>query len=295
MGSFNRDYMQDDYESSNGPSWGHDVPTTKWLIVVTIGIYCLQVLFQSGGRSAIDVWFPLSASGVKSGQVWRLVTYVFCHPIMNPLAITFNMLGVWFCGAAIERMYGSRETLWFYLTSAVYTALVFLAFGFKFPLEGSVIGAGPAVGALLALFVSHSPKQEFLFLGIVPLAAWMILLIFVIQDLFMIINASTGLIGWGVLPYLTTLWGCSYGFLYRKLGIRFSSIGEYFDVGNLRRWFRRTMTSRKLKVYSPESTGNLDEQVDAILAKIHENGSESLTARERAILQQASERAKHRP
>lgn len=38
----------------------------------------------------------------------------------------------------------------------------------------------------------------------------------------------------------------------------------------------------------------LDTKVDAILIKIHEQGSESLTEEERAILVKASERAKNR-
>jgi DNA-binding CsgD family transcriptional regulator len=38
----------------------------------------------------------------------------------------------------------------------------------------------------------------------------------------------------------------------------------------------------------------MDEQVDAILAKIHEHGEASLTDRERTILKQASERYKQR-
>ena len=39
----------------------------------------------------------------------------------------------------------------------------------------------------------------------------------------------------------------------------------------------------------------LDAKVDAILAKIHEQGSESLTESERAVLAKASERYKNRP
>ena len=296
MGSFNRDYMHDDFETRSGPAWGHDVPTTKWLIIVTVGIYCLQVFFSSANQgSAIDSWLPLDAAGVFHGQVWRLVTYPFCHSVMNPIAVVFNMVAVWFIGSILERMYGSRELLWFYLASAVFSGLVFLAFGFKLALPMAVLGAGPCVAALLALYATHFPRQEVYFFGIIPLQVRVILAIYIVLDLFTIVSATKGLAGWERVPYLTSLWAIAFGFLYRRADIRFSSIGEYVDFGNVRRAIRRATTSRKLKVYAPDAPGNLDEQVDAILAKIHESGSESLTERERAILQKASERAKNRP
>lgn len=295
MGSFNRDYMQDEYDTRSGPTWGHDVPTTKWLIIVTVGIYCLQVLFSStNGVSAIDVWLPLDASAVRHGQIWRVVTYPFCHVVMNPIAIVFNMLLLWYFGSTLERMYGSREILWFYLGSAVATALVFLSFGLKLQLAMPYSGAGPCVAALFMLFATHFPRQEIYLFGIVPIQVRILLGIYIILDILVIVNATKGMNSWEGVPYLMNLWAVGLAYLYRRADFRFTTIGEYFDFGNVRRAFRRMTTSRKLKVFAPDPSANLDEQVDAILAKIHDSGSESLTERERAVLQQASDRAKNR-
>ena len=157
MGSSNRDYMQDDYETQ-GPSWGHDVPTTKWLLIVTVVVYFLQTLLtheihdvsrssfatldsavstvslpslsnvalqsSRGQASYIEEWCLLDAGKVLKGQVWRLVTYVFCHDRRNPFGLVFNMVMLWFLGSALERMYGSREILWFYLGSAVACGMI---------------------------------------------------------------------------------------------------------------------------------------------------------------------------
>ena len=93
---------------------------------------------------------------------------------------------------------------------------------------------------------------------------------------------------------MSELWGAAFGYFYRMQKLRLSAIEDYLNLAQWRRSIRQTTTSRTLKVFHPESNANLDEQVDAILAKIHEHGSESLTERERAILQRASDQAKHR-
>ena len=94
--------------------------------------------------------------------------------------------------------------------------------------------------------------------------------------------------------YMSELWGIVFGFLYRQQKWQLSFLADLFDFSRLRRSLRRASASRNLQVFHPEVTSNLDEQVDAILAKIHEHGSESLTDRERSILQRASDQAKNR-
>ena len=59
--------------------------------------------------------------------------------------------------------------------------------------------------------------------------------------------------------------------------------------------WRRGATQRKLRVFQPEpDLDDLDGKVDVILAKIHEQGSDSLTDAERVILTRASEKIKNR-
>src|SRR4051812_40106422 len=121
MGSSNRDYMQEDYETQR-PSWGQDVPTTKWLVIITVGVFFLQTILTHGAApighspSYVDEWFSLEADQVLQGQVWRLISYMFLHWRNSPFNLAFNMLALWYLGSALERMYGSRELLWFYLT-----------------------------------------------------------------------------------------------------------------------------------------------------------------------------------
>lgn len=321
MGSDYRDYMQDqDYQ---GPTWGYDTPTTKWLIIVTVFVFFLQVFMthrapvhRSGPSvnleqtapvqlasqmsrgmqpSYVEDWLLLDDVKVRSGQVWRLVTYVFCHPRENAFSIVLNMLVLWFLGSTLERgMYRSSEVLWFYLTTAVVCGLVFVGFGAFLPLPEPLMGASACVMALLTLYATHYPTREILLFFIIPVQIRVLLLIAVALDVFTIVNAYQGNKPWVVVAYLSSLWGIAFGYAYRRFDLNLTAFMESFDPRRLRRSIRNISARRRLKVFQPEPIGNLNEEVDAILAKIHEQGSESLTERERAILQKASERAKNR-
>lgn len=308
MGSSNRDYMQDDYDTRQR-SWGDDVPTTKWLMIVTVAAFVLQLMIThetviSGDdgpvsvmrneSSYIEEWFALDAGKVLHGQVWRLATYFFCNPVHNPYNLLFNMIGLWFLGSVLERMYGSRELLWFYLTSGVVCGVIFTAFGLKLNLPSPLMGAGSCVMALFCLYATHFPRQEILFFWLIPMQIRVVLLIYIVMDVFSILSAYKGHTPWQVVAYTSELWGIAFGYLYRRMNWKLSEFADMFDFRRLQRSIRRANTARNLRVFQPEPTTNLDEQVDAILAKIHEHGSESLTERERAILQKASEQAKNR-
>ena len=74
MGSSNRDYMQSDYDSGQ-PAWGHDVPTTKWLLVVTVVVFFLQTLlthdvnhFEPAGSGVAVVNGGISTAGEQSAR-----------------------------------------------------------------------------------------------------------------------------------------------------------------------------------------------------------------------------------
>lgn len=324
MGSTNRDYMRDD-AGSGPPTWGHDVPTTKWLIIASVAVFLAQTIFthevsfedargprvasisqpsavQSVAQSHLAVtvsyveeWLSLDPDKALRGQIWRLVSYVFCHPRHSPFGLVFNMISLWYIGSILERMYGSRELLWFYLAAGLFSGVIFTAFSLKMFLPVPLMSANACVLAMLTLFATHFPRQELLFFGLIPIQIRVLLLIFVAVDFYFIMQAFAGQGAWVTVAYLSELWGVGFGYIYRQQNWRLQSIGDQFDLSRIKRTMRRATTARNLKVFHPESTtSNLDEQVDAILAKIHEQGSESLTERERLILQRASDQAKHR-
>lgn len=300
MGSFNRDYMQDDSEGRGSP-WGYDYPTTKWLMIATVIVYFLQFLATEKQiaegllpLSYLEYWFELDAHKVLRGQIWRLMTYIFLNHRMDPFSFVFNLIALWYFGSALERMYGSREILWFYLMAGLFCGVVFTAFGLKFDLPRAYLGSSCCVVALITLYATHFPTQELLFFGIVPIQMRVLLAIYIVWDVWRILMAYSGVTPLVSIAYLSDLWGIAFGYFYRRYDWHLGAIGDWLNLPEVIKSMKRARASRRLKVYAPEPTSNLDEQVDAILAKIHEQGSDSLTERERSILQKASERAKNR-
>src|SRR5205085_5962462 len=83
---------------------------------------------------------------------WQLVTYAFLHAGVTH--ILFNMIGVYSFGADLERVWGLRRFLTYYITCAVtagVTQLVFSAVtGALYPTVGA---SGAVFGLLLACAV----------------------------------------------------------------------------------------------------------------------------------------------
>lgn len=306
MGIYSRDYIR----QSQGPS-GYEPagsPTCKWLIIVTVGIFLLQVLVKTSGvemvpgfgaverqQSVVTEWLMLSPTDVVyRAQVWRLLTYAFCHDQNSIMHILFNMLLVWFFGRTLESMYGSREFLLFYLAAAVVSGLCFIVLGMMVGDRAQAVGASGAVLAIMMLYAMHFPRQQIYILGIIPIEVRWLVGLCIIFDLFPVLQSFSGNnVGDGV-AHSAHLGGLLFGFLYRRYQFRLDTIFGRWRIPSVARFAR---SRRNVRLYRPPNRpniDNLDEQVDALLEKIHQNGEGSLTDREREILKAASQRYKNR-
>jgi len=296
MGITSRDYYREEHRGG-GPGWMSDAPSTRWIIVVTVITFVLQaVLGTPRGRfpSLIDEWFVLDPDAVLSGQVWRLLTYAFLHDRAGLLHIIMNMLILWWFGGTLERMYGSREFLWFYLTAAVVAGVGFLGLGLALGTQGPALGASGAVMAVFMLYATHFPRERLWIFGLIPVEIRFLIAFYVAADLYPVLLQLSGERFQTGIAHAAHLSGLAFGWLYRVNRWRLENSLDWLTGGWRLRW-RRMTTGRKLKVYRPEEpVANLDAEVDRILAKIHDQGSESLTDRERAILTKASEKYKNR-
>jgi membrane associated rhomboid family serine protease len=299
MGITSRDYYRDDERGSGGPSWMSDTPSCRWIVFVTVAAFILQIVLTSPGRgfrreSLLEDWLILDPDAVFAGQIWRLLTYAFLHDRYSLWHLLMNMLVLWWFGGTIERMYGSREFLWFYLTAAVVSGLGFLALGLMLGAHNPALGASGAVMAVFMLYATYFPRQQIWIFGLIPVEIWLLVLIYIAVDLHPVLlqlggeNIQTGVAN------AAHLSGLFFGWLYRQNHWRLSA-GFVSLTGGWRQRWRRMTAGRNLKVYRPEEpVGNIEEELDRILAKIHDHGSDSLTDRERATLTRASEQYKNR-
>jgi membrane associated rhomboid family serine protease len=114
---------------------------------------------------------------------WQLVTYAFLHGSFTH--IFFNMLALYMFGGDIERLFGSRFFLWFYLGSVISAAVTHLVVT---ALMGSpavpMVGAsGGVYGVLLAYGLYFPYRRIMLLIPPIPMNARTFVIVFAVVEL----------------------------------------------------------------------------------------------------------------
>ena len=147
-------------------------PAVKWLLIVNIAIYL--VLLSANLAGASSLWyFPLTlqpASVVTLGMIWQVVTYAFIHPSIGHLF--WDAIGLWMFGQMLERSWGTRFFLRFYLLCAV-GAAVFAIIGSYLIYDPSAtfVGMSAAVLGLIVAFGFVYYDQTVMFSFVLPMKA----------------------------------------------------------------------------------------------------------------------------
>lgn len=284
MGIYDRDYVrQDAPRGSHYANYGGDNWAIKYLLIVNVAVFFLQNIFigqQGGGVSDL---LHLQASDLASFQLWRLVTYGFCHGSFQH--ILFNMFALWMFGRLVEPICGSREFLAFYLVGIVFSGLCFLLFqiGQGGP-QPALIGASGGVYAVVFLCAMYYPKLTVLLMFVIPVPFWLLAIGYVLLDLMGALNP-----GQSNVAHVAHLGGAAYGIAYKYFGWR---ILPWLQFGNWKLPKRRKQNP-EIRAYRPPEE-SLESSLDRVLDKINKQGEGSLTDEERRILTEASRRFKDR-
>ena len=262
------------------------------IVIVTVAVFVLQLMTsrERGSNSLVQEWLSLDFNHVVfQGQIWRLLTYAFCHDQSNLFHIIFNMMVLYSIGGVLRELHGDREFLWFYLVAAVFAGICSLAFYRLVNINAQIIGASGATMAVFCAVALHYPRQKVLLMGIIPIEFRWLLAAFVAIDTLPMISQVMGVLqNRGAASQVANsahIGGLVFGFLYFRWHMR---ITRWWDQ------FAGRITSRRsrgqLRVFNDpvEPESNLSSQVDSILEKISREGEASLNSRERKILAQAS-------
>src|SRR5262249_33867494 len=124
MGFLDRDYYRDD-EGSPLAAWLRQGLVSKILLAVYILVYIIQISTQNG-----SIPFPetlcLRGDRVLHGEVWRVLTYGFLHPIDSLLPLLFNIPLLYVVSREVEERLGHRRFLLFYLGAILAGGLAML-------------------------------------------------------------------------------------------------------------------------------------------------------------------------
>ncbi|MHB1424061.1 MAG: rhomboid family intramembrane serine protease [Gemmataceae bacterium] len=302
MGIYDRDYVRREGPSFLG-SFTERGRVCLWLIGVNIAFFIVQVLTWPTDPDAIGSgWFTdalaLDARDVLHGQIWRLLTYAFLHQPNEIFHILFNMLFLWWFGSDVEDLYGPREFLTFYLSASFVSGLLFVFSSLAWmPDPRPCIGASGGVMAVLTLCAIHYPRRTILLFFILPVPLPLFLLIFLAGDAYAFLSRTPS-----YTAVAAHLGGALFAGVYYRMNWRLTDW-----LPRMRSWrqWRRLLFRPRLRVYREEDETRtpvrvqakpatldeeqLEEKMDAILAKISRVGKENLTESERAILLRASE------
>jgi membrane associated rhomboid family serine protease len=278
MGLYERDYTQADFQSNQGHfrnapqirmSFPKLTPVVKWLLIINIGVFLAAITIKPLGVF-IDQWFALDAhSPGRAIQIWRLITYQFLHDQNYFWHIFMNMLGLFFLGPTLERHWGSRRFLPFYLGCGVAGALFyFFLVAVGFLPAGVMVGAsGSILGMLAACAILFPHFIVFIFIFPVPIRIAAIGL----TGVYFLFVVTKGANAGGHAAHLA---GMAAGAAY----VFSQSWRDKFKFKLQSGHFEKQMASQR----------NLQVELDRILEKVHNSGIQSLNSREKKILKEAT-------
>lgn len=158
---------------------------------------------------------------------WEFFTYMFAHA--NVTHILFNMLGLFFFGPQVERRMGSNEFVVFYLLigilAGIFSYIIYVATG---AMNVALLGASGAIYGVLLAFATYFPNSTIYVMGILPVKAPLLVLIFTAIEIgSQIFNLGTGV------AHLTHLAGFGFAYFYLLIRLGMNPLRIFF--GNDRR------------------------------------------------------------
>jgi rhomboid-like protein len=174
------------YNNRFSPSQS-STPVVLNLIIINVIVFVAQSVLDKSGyditggnrlgwlTSRIGLW------SIDTGlfKPYQLVTMMFAHG--GFFHIAFNMYALWLFGSSLERLWGPKRFLIFYLVCGLAASIAEM---FLVPV-GFAIGASGAVMGLLGAFAYTFPNIEFFILPIpFPIKAKYLAIIYAAIDLF---------------------------------------------------------------------------------------------------------------
>lgn len=133
-------------------------PVTQGIIIANVLAFMLE--FTLGNNSLISIFalWPLNSQFLP----WQILTYAFLHGSVTHLL--FNMFAVYMFGADMERVWGGRRYLIYYVVCAIAAALAQLLVSSATGAQYPTLGASGAVFGLLLAFARYFPERQIMLL-----------------------------------------------------------------------------------------------------------------------------------
>jgi len=167
-------------------------PVTRTLLILNVAIFALQYVMGPFLLRWFALWPPASAQfpGAPGFEVWQLLTYGFLHGGLTHLF--FNMFALYMFGGEIERLFGARRFVTYYLVCVVGAAiaqLVVISNIDSRPVP-TVGASGGVFGLLLAFGMAFPQRRIMLLFPPIPMPAWLFVTLYGLLELYLGVTGS---------------------------------------------------------------------------------------------------------
>jgi membrane associated rhomboid family serine protease len=232
------------YPSGRSYLSGNFPAGTKWLLIINTAVFLLCYL--GGAAIQTPVLVALSAeAAVRHFLIYQVFTYMFVH--FAVMHVLFNMLGLWFFGVPIERTWGTRKFVKFYLLCGLAAGICVLIANMAVGDWGTVtIGASGAIFGVLVAFGILFPDSIILMFFLFPMKAKYAVMIYVAVELLATFGPNSGI------STVAHLGGAAFAYLYLKQ--RFPALHAPDLAGAYRQW-KLQRAKKKFQVYMRKHGG----------------------------------------
>jgi len=276
MGLYDRDYtrVDSDFRYHSAPQmrvFPRITPVVKWLLIINIAVFVVTFLIPPLGYFIFDWCAVYPANLGMSLQLWRLITYQFLHA--GPWHVFMNMLVLFFFGPMLERLWGSRKFLIFYLVCGATGGVLYPVLALAGWLDvGQLVGASGSILGMLAAGAILFPNLTVYVWGIFPLKLMVLAIILAAISIVTLLRPDRYANAGGEAAHLGGMVAGAVYVLSRPWREKFKLRAQ---AGA---WQKKMAAQRKLQ-----------SELDRILQKVHDSGIHSLTSNEKRTLRKATE------
>ncbi len=290
MGLHNRGYMHEGgggYPGgglAEGMTIGMPKPArgVKWLLVINFVAFVVQAFDRNNVLS-----YNLGVTLGAFWQVWRYFTFQFLHAGL--WHILLNMLGLYMLGTPLEKKFGTRKFIYFYLSCGVVAGLSYVVIASMFPNYPShfpIVGASGGVYGIILAAAVYFPQFRIIFVFFPVPIRMAALVIFGIMLLTVLKGLAAQVPMSDTMSHAAHLGGTIMAALWIWVLPQMSSPGKARGPSqrkSLQEKLREGAWEQKMEKRRKEQA-----EIDRILQKIHEQGIQKLTAREKRTLKNAT-------
>lgn len=205
-----------------GGGWGRldDGDKVVWALVgANVAVF---LAWRAASPVAMSRHFTVSLESVRSGRMWTPLTAAFSHA--DGYHLFANMLGLFFFGRDIGRLFGGKRLLLLYAAGGLAGSLAHVAWYWWRAREAGrtrwgdrslyaayappALGASAAVSAIMAVDILLFPTRTILLYGILPLPAALFGALWLYQDI------SGAIDGRGHIAHVGHLGGAATGLAF---------------------------------------------------------------------------------